>query len=66
MLITEEFWTTLQKKPKTRNNISDPYRLTKWIVLAKTNTVTAIRDMFGKSLTNEEEILERGEVRCSM
>ena len=41
------------------NDITDLYRLTKQIVQAKTNTVTAVRDKRGKLLMNEEEILER-------
>lgn len=38
------------------NNISDLYQMTKQIVQAMRNTVTAIRDTCGKLLTNEEDI----------
>ena len=41
------------------NNNSDLYRLSRQIVQAKTNMVTAVRDRHGKLLLNGEEILER-------
>ena len=40
------------------NNIGDLYLLTKQIVQANTNTVTAVNKC-GKLLINEEEIVER-------
>ena len=40
------------------NNIGDLYLLTKQIVQANTNTVTAV-NKHGKLLINEKEILER-------